>query len=125
MAIFEDVDPTQRVGAGLLFLIIAMGVLVVRPATTSLTAVLAIVNLLISALFLITVGRDTTAEPAYDVGFWLLSLVVGLATYLFTTLLLTGSVNTLQVLVFIITFALVLGFLAEVRAKLINRPENG
>ncbi|TMT80232.1 hypothetical protein E2L06_18420 [Haloterrigena sp. H1] len=120
MAIFEDMEPERRVGAGLLFLIIAMGVLVVQPATPIITAVIASINLLISATFLITVGRDTTEKPAYDVGFWLLSVIVALAMYLFTTLLLTGTLYIFQVLVFIIGFGLILGFLAELRAKLTN-----
>lgn len=118
MAILEDVDPRQRVGAGLLFLIIALGVLVVQPAGPPLSAILASVNLPFSAFFLVTVGRDTTSEPSYDVGFWLLAVVVALGMYLVTGLLITGAVDTFQVLVFIIGFGLVLGVLAELREKL-------
>jgi hypothetical protein len=122
MALLEDVEPRQRVGAGLLFLIIAMGVLVVQPATPILTATIASVNLLFSALFLLTVGRDTTTAT-YDVGFWLLSIVVALAAYLLTTIVLTGSIDLFQVLVFTIGFGLVLGLLAELRAKLTDRRD--
>lgn len=120
MAVFEDAEPEQRVGAGLLFLIIAMGVLVVQPATPIITAVIAGVNLLISAVFLMTVGRDTTENPGYDVGFWLLAVTVALAMYLFTTLLAADTIEVFQVLVFIIGFGLVLGILAELREKLTN-----
>lgn len=120
MAILEKVDPKQRIGAGLLFLIIGLGILVVQPAEPIVTAILAGVNLLLSALFLVTVGRDTTTEPAYDVGFWLLAVLVALAMYLGASLLITGDMDTVQLLVFIIGFGLVLGFLAELREKLIR-----
>jgi len=120
MAIFEDVEPERRVGAGLLFLGIAMGVLVVQPATPMITAVIASTNLLISTIFLITVGRDTTETPAYDVGFWLLAVIVALVMYILTTLLLAGTLYIFQVLAFVIGFGLSLGVLAELRAKLTN-----
>jgi hypothetical protein len=122
MALLEDVEPRQRVGAGLLFLIIAMGVLVVQPATPILTAIIASINLLFSALFLLTVGRDTTTAT-YDVGFWLLSIVVALAAYLSTTIVLTGTIDLFQALVFTIGFGLVLGLLAELRANLTDRRD--
>ncbi|TKR24939.1 hypothetical protein [Natronomonas salsuginis] len=122
MALLGDVEPRQRVGAGLLFLIIAMGVLVVQPATPVLTATIASINLLFSALFLLTVGRDTTTAT-YDVGFWLLSIVVALAVYLSTTIVLTGTIDLFQVLVFTIVFGLVLGLLAELRANLTDRRD--
>lgn len=124
MVIFEGVEPEQRVGAGFLFLIIAMGVLVVQPATPIITAVIAGINLLFSATFLITAGQDTTENPAYDVGFWLLSVIVALAMYLFTTLLLTATLDIFQTLVFIIGFGLILGLLAELRAKLTNHHKH-
>lgn len=122
MAFLEDVEPRQRVGAGLLFLIIAVGVLVVQPATPILTAIVASINLLFSALFLVTVGRDTTTAT-YDVGFWLLSIVVALAAYLLTAIVLAGTIDLFQVLVFTIGFGLVLGLLAELRAKLTDRRD--
>ncbi|MFC7116536.1 hypothetical protein ACFQH2_18505 [Natronoarchaeum sp. GCM10025703] len=79
MAVFREIDVRQRVGAGFLFLIIAIALLVTQPADQVLSAILAGINLLISAFFLVTVGRDTTEEPTYDVGLWLLSMVVALS----------------------------------------------
>ena len=118
MAVLEGVAPAQRIGAGLLFLFIALGVLVVQPAGPTVSGILAGINLLMSAAFLLTVGRDTTAEPTYDVGFWLLAVVVALAMYLGTGLLIAGEVDIFQLLVFIIGFGLVLGILAELRHRL-------
>ena len=124
MAFLETVAPERRIGAGLFFLIIAMGILVVQPVSPLLTGVLAIITLLASAVFFVTVGRDTTSEPAYDVGFWLLSVVTALGMYLATGFVLEGDVDTVGLLVFVIGFGLVLGVLAELRAKLTGRREN-
>jgi hypothetical protein len=117
MVTISTVDVEQRLGAGLLFLLIAVAVLFLQPAAPVLTAVIAGLNLLLSAGFLLTVGRDTADEPSYDVGFWLLAMVVALGMYLAVTLGLTGEVDTFRLLLFIIGFGIILGVLADLRAR--------
>ncbi len=114
----SDIDVTQRLGAGFLFLVIALAVLVVQPGSQVLTAVIAGLNLLISAVFLLTVGRDITDKPTYDVGFWLLSMVIALGMYLVSTIGFSDTSDLGQVLVFIIGFGLLLGIGAELRGRI-------
>ena len=93
MSIFIETDAEKRVGAGLLFLIVAIAVLVVQPAESAVTVAVAGLNLLLSALFLLTVGRDTVEDPGYDVGFWLLAMVVALGMYLVAALVGPGEID--------------------------------
>lgn len=114
----SDIDVSQCLGAGFLFLAIALAVLVVKPGSQIVTAVVAGFNLLISAIFLLTVGRDISDEPTYDVGYWLLSIVFALAMFLVSTIGLSDAGDLTQLLVFIIGFGLLLGIGAEVRLRM-------
>lgn len=118
MAIFADIDAQQRIKAGLLFLLVAVMTLYTQPAGEVLSAVIAGINLLISTLFLVSVGRDTTEEPGFDVGFWLLAMVSALGTYIVSALVTTGTVPLFGMLLFIIGFGIILGLLAEVRGRI-------
>lgn len=118
MALFSDMDVEKRLGAGLLFLIIALGVLVTRPWEPMLVGAVAGLNLLISAVFLLTVGRDTVEDTGYDMGFWLLALATATAAYIGAGFGIRGEIDTTEFLVFIIGFGILLGLLAEIRGRI-------
>lgn len=118
MAPFSDMSVKQRLGAGLLFLVIALGVLVTRPWEPMIIAVIAGLSLLISAVFFLTVGRDTVEDTGYDMGFWLLAVVTATAAYIGAGFGIRGEIDTPEFLVFIIGFGILLGLLAEIRDRI-------
>ena len=118
MAIFAEIDSQQRINAGILFLLVALVTLYTQPAGHGLSAVIAGINLLISTLFLVSVGRDTTEKPTFDVGLWLLAIVAAVGMYIVSALVTTGTVPLFGMLLFIIGFGISLGLLAEVRGRI-------
>ncbi len=119
MKFLENVDEKNRLAAGLLFLIIAVAVLLTSPFVNYVTAAVASLNILISAVFLLTVGRDTT-ETDRDMGLWLLSLVTATGTYLGVSMFVRNEFVIFEFLVFIIAFGLVLGLLDDLRWRIVN-----
>lgn len=69
---------------------------------------------------ILTVGRDTVEDTGYDMGFWLLALVTATAAYIAATLGIRGELDTTEFLVFILGFGILLGFLAEIRGRIVD-----
>lgn len=103
-----DLSRQQRIGGGFLFLLIAVAVLAGQPFEDQfLLAAIAGLNLLISAGFFVTVGRETaTADDTDFVGQWALSVATATFVYASISMALSGEIDILQFTAFVVGFSL-------------------
>lgn len=113
----EEMSPERRTGGGFLFLLIAIAVLVVQPVSDPfILAVIALANLVISGVFFVTLGREASSDE-FDFGTWAASVVAATVAYAAISLGMSGELDMVQFMAFVVAFSVGLAFFSGIRNR--------
>lgn len=119
MDALDNMARSRRIGAGFLFLLIAVALLFTQPIENQLLlAGIAALNLLISAFFFATIGVETVGgSTGFDVPTWVISVLFATAVYTLVSIGIGGELNVIELVTFVVGFGIGLAFFSALRER--------